>query len=173
MADKPKDTRSVEQIRADLAAARARMGANVEGLVTEVHPKAVKQRTIDDTKAMFMAEVDNAKSQVKDEDGWRTDRLTLAGAVAGAAVLGLAVVRLVVSQARKGAEKRRIKREVKAEAKNLQRTVRLQAKEGKKIAAILAEEAAKRAKKAQAEAGKQAAQAQKDAKKAARKHGLA
>ena len=47
MADKPKDTRSAAQIRADIAAARARMGANVEGLVTEVHPKAVKQRTID------------------------------------------------------------------------------------------------------------------------------
>ena len=101
MAYKPKDTRSAAQIRADIAAARARMGANVEGLVTEVHPKAVKQRTIDDTKAMMFAEVENAKSQVKDEDGWRTDRLTLAGVAAGAALLGLLTIRAIVRKFRK------------------------------------------------------------------------
>lgn len=101
MADKKKaDPRSPEQIRADIAAARARMSANVEGLVAEVHPKAVKQRTVDETKAFMMAEVDNAKRQVKDEDGWRTDRLTVAGAAAGAALLSLLVVRAIVRKIR-------------------------------------------------------------------------
>lgn len=101
MADKPQDTRSAAQIRADIAAERARLGANVEGLVTEVHPKAVKQRTVDDAKAFVMGEVDNAKAQVKDEDGWRTDRLALAGAAAGAVLVALLTVRLVVKKIRK------------------------------------------------------------------------
>ncbi|MGO4956074.1 DUF3618 domain-containing protein [Luteococcus sp. Sow4_B9] len=96
MADKKTDTRSAQQIRADIAAARARMGANVEGLVNEVHPKAVKQRSVDEAKAFVMTEVDAAKSQVKDEDGWRTDRLTLAGAAAGAALVALLTVRAIV-----------------------------------------------------------------------------
>ncbi len=101
MADKKKaDPRSPEQIRADIAAARARMGANVEGLVTEVHPKAVKQRSVDEAKSFMMAEVDHAKRQVKDEDGWRTDRLTIAGAAAGAGLLVLLTIRAVVRKVR-------------------------------------------------------------------------
>ncbi|GAA1393658.1 DUF3618 domain-containing protein [Luteococcus peritonei] len=103
MADTKKaDPRSAEQIRADIAAARARMSANVEGLVTEVHPKAVKQRSVDEAKAFMMAEVDHAKSQVKDEDGWRTDRLTVAGVAAGAAMLGLLTLRAIIRKVRKG-----------------------------------------------------------------------
>lgn len=103
MADKKKqkDNRSAQQIRADIAAARARMSANVEGLVTEVHPKAVKQRTVDDVKAFARAEAEHAKSQIKDEDGWRTDRLTLAGAVAGAALVAVLTLRAIARKVSK------------------------------------------------------------------------
>lgn len=104
MADKPKkpkDNRSATEIQADLAAARSRMSSNVEGLVTEVHPKAVKQRAVDDAKDLLNREVENAKYQVKDENGWRTDRLTVAGAVAGAVTAFVVVVRLVRRALRK------------------------------------------------------------------------
>lgn len=101
MADKKSDPRSAAQIRADLAAARARMGANIEGLVTEVHPKAVVNRTVDDVKALATAELDNAKRQVKDEDGWRTDRLSVIGGAAAAVVVTVLVLRAVVRRIRK------------------------------------------------------------------------
>lgn len=97
MADKkPADTRSAAQIRADIEAARQRMSANVQGLVTEVHPTAVKNRAVDDAKEVARTEVDNLTYQVKDENGWRTDRLTVAGAVAGAALVGLLMIRGIV-----------------------------------------------------------------------------
>lgn len=92
-AKKPADTRSAQQIRDDIRAARARMSANVEGLVNEVHPTAVKQRTIDDVKQTAKTEVQHLTYQVKDEDGWRTDRFIAAGMVAGAATIGLLIVR--------------------------------------------------------------------------------
>jgi len=94
MADnKPTDNRSPEQIRADIHAARQRMSANVQGLVTEVHPTAVKNRAVDDAKEVARTEVQNLTHQVKDENGWRTDRLTLAGVASGAVMVGLLVIR--------------------------------------------------------------------------------
>lgn len=112
MADKKTDPRSAQQIKADIAAARARMSANVEGLVTEVHPKAVKQRTVDDAKAFVMNEVDYAKTQakatVKDEDGWRTDRITLGSGAAAAALVALLTMRAIVRKI-SGKGKKKIK----------------------------------------------------------------
>ena len=99
MAD-AQDTRSVSQLKSDIAAARARMNANVEGLVKEVHPQAVKERAIDDAKAFAMAEVNSLKSQVKDEVGWRTDRLTVAGVVVAGTVAALLVLRCIVQRIR-------------------------------------------------------------------------
>lgn len=101
MADsnKPADNRSAAQIRADLEAARQRLGANVQGLVTEVHPTAVKNRAVDDAKEVARTEVSNLTSQVKDENGWRTDRLTTAGVVGGAAMVGLMIIRGLVKLA--------------------------------------------------------------------------
>ncbi|WP_420174756.1 DUF3618 domain-containing protein [Luteococcus sp. OSA5] len=153
MADKKTDTRSAQQIRADIAAARARMGANVEGLVNEVHPKAVKQRSVDEAKAFVMTEVDHAKSQVKDEDGWRTDRLSLAGAAAGAVAVSLLVVRAIVRQVGKSAEKKSLKKAAKQAAQQASE----QAKQARKEASKQAKQAAKQASKQAKHARKQAA----------------
>ncbi|MEL4358731.1 MULTISPECIES: DUF3618 domain-containing protein [unclassified Luteococcus] len=105
MADKKTDPRSAKQIQADIAAARARMSANVEGLVTEVHPKAVKQRSVDEAKAFVMNEVDYAKSTaknaVKDDDGWRTDRISLGSGAAAVALVALLTVRAIVRKVTK------------------------------------------------------------------------
>lgn len=151
MADKKTDTRSAAQIKADIAAARARMSANVEGLVTEVHPKAVKQRSVDEAKAFAMTEVSHLKSQVKDDDGWRTDRLSVAGVAAGAAALGLAVVRVIVKSVQKRSKTKSAVKEAKAlamqvrkEASAQQKVLAKEANRQRKIAAKQAKKAAKR-----------------------------
>lgn len=97
---KPVDTRSASQIKADLAAARNRMSANVTELVEEVHPQAIKARTIDDAKYFAKGEIEHVTSLVKDEAGWRTDRLALFGVVAAGAVTVLVVVRALVRRVR-------------------------------------------------------------------------
>lgn len=101
MADDKKPARSKEQIQADLLAARARLSANVETLIGEVHPTAVKDRTVNEAKAFVSAEARNAKKQVKDEHGWRIDRLI----VLGGAVVGLltfvGTIRAIIGKGRK------------------------------------------------------------------------
>ncbi|MGA4508389.1 DUF3618 domain-containing protein [Propionibacteriaceae bacterium G1746] len=89
---KPKDTRSAEQIRRDIAAARARFSANVEQLVEEVHPTTVKDRAVGQARSFAQAEINSAKATIKDEAGWRLDRVLAVGAaVAGVVVLLLSV----------------------------------------------------------------------------------
>lgn len=103
MSDKnsnPVDYRSLSQIKADLAAARTRMGANVSELVEDVHPKTIKAETIDDAKFFAEREFENAKGQVKDAAGWRTDRLALIGGAVAGAVCVLVVARLIVKKVR-------------------------------------------------------------------------
>ena len=78
-------TRSISEIRADLARNRAQMAESVSELVEEVNPKNVAQRTVDTAKDFAAAEFEAAKATVKDENGWRTDRLM----VIGGAVLGV------------------------------------------------------------------------------------
>ncbi|QLQ16394.1 MAG: DUF3618 domain-containing protein [Micropruina sp.] len=78
-------TRTTQQIEAEIAAARQRLAANVEGLINQVHPKAVVQRSIDDARTFAATEYANAKAQVVDRNGdLRLDRVgLLAGAVVG------------------------------------------------------------------------------------------
>lgn len=91
-------TRSKAQIEADIAAARARLAANVEGLISEAHPKAVAQRRVDDVKTFAATEYDNAKAQFKNENGWRLDRVAIvAGAVVGTMIF-VSVVRKIVGK---------------------------------------------------------------------------
>lgn len=91
--------RSKAQIEADLAATRARLSASLEGLISQVHPKAVKQREISNVKTMIRGEIDNAKSKFKNEKGdWRIDRLAMiAGSVVGTVVV-VAVLRAIVQR---------------------------------------------------------------------------
>lgn len=79
------DTRTKEQIKADIAAARARISANVENLIEEVHPKSIAQRTVSDAKAFATAEFQQARSHVQTDDGkvrWDTV-VIVGGAIAG------------------------------------------------------------------------------------------
>ena len=85
-------TRSKEEIQAEIAAARQRLGTNVEGLITQAHPKAVAARSLYDIKALVAAEVQSVKDQFVDESGApRTTRIA-ALAVAAVGTVALLVV---------------------------------------------------------------------------------
>lgn len=89
--------RSRSQIEADLAATRARLSGNLEELIGQVHPKAIKQQQIANVKALVGTEVNNAKAKVQTDTGeWRLDRIAMiAGSVVGA-VVAVAVLRAIV-----------------------------------------------------------------------------
>lgn len=86
---------TAEQARADIAAARARLSGDVRELIDEVHPKRIVQRQVEDAKSAARTELETARSQIKDEHGWRWDRVALVGgALAGLAVL-ITVIKLL------------------------------------------------------------------------------
>ena len=91
-------TRSKEQIQAEIAAARARLASNVEGLITQAHPKAVAARTVQDAKAFAAAQFQAAKAQFVAVDG--TPRTTRLAALAVAVLGGVAFLMVARSIAR-------------------------------------------------------------------------
>ena len=84
--------RTTQEILRDLEAATARLSENVTALVTETHPKAVVNRTVIDARHFAEEQFQQAKTQIRDEYGWRVDRIAV---VAGAAV-GVVTFLLVV-----------------------------------------------------------------------------
>ncbi|MFT4216601.1 MAG: DUF3618 domain-containing protein [Micropruina sp.] len=95
-------TRSKQDIEAEIAAARQRLADNVAGLINQVHPKAVMQRSIDDARGFAATEFANAKAQVVDEYGnLRTERLLLIGGAVAGVVTFVLLVRGILKNARK------------------------------------------------------------------------
>ncbi|MCL2784285.1 MAG: DUF3618 domain-containing protein [Propionibacteriaceae bacterium] len=93
--------RTVEQIEADLEVSRQRLADNLSQLVTEIHPKAVVHRTIEETKRTTNHAIADGVKAVKkttrkvvgyfkDESGWKPS------AVAAASVVTVVVIALVV-----------------------------------------------------------------------------
>lgn len=80
-------SRSVSDIRADLARNRAQVAESLAEFVDEVNPKNVARRGVEDAKTFANNEFAALKAEFKDEHGWRTDRLM----VIGGAVLGVVV----------------------------------------------------------------------------------
>ena len=93
--------RTKAQIEADNAAARDRLAASVEDLVDQVHPNRIKQRQVANIKQLANAELDNAKAQVIDENGLRTDRLAIAGAAVAGVITFLLIIRKIASSGKK------------------------------------------------------------------------
>ncbi|MDO5082328.1 DUF3618 domain-containing protein [Arachnia propionica] len=89
--------RTVEEIRADLARNRAAMSEAAADLVEEYRPKNIARRTVSEAKGFVTEEFRNVKSQIHDENGWRTDRLV----ILGGAVLGVALFALTLSSLRR------------------------------------------------------------------------
>lgn len=88
-------SRTPDQIRADIAAARAAMSANVEGLVAEVHPVAIKNRAVNDAKEAVAEQVQEARSYVMDDSGPRWDRIGTGVLVATGVGLVLGTLKLI------------------------------------------------------------------------------
>ena len=86
-------TRSVDEIRVDLAANRAKLADATSEAVEAMKPKNIARESSEQVKQFARAEFDAATSQFKDEQGaWRTDRLLMiGGAIVGAVVFFVAV----------------------------------------------------------------------------------
>ena len=86
--------RTREEIEAEIEAARQRLAASVEGLINQVHPKAIVANTVSDARTFARGTFDQAKAQVVDErGGLRTDRVVLLAAAAGGAVAFVLILR--------------------------------------------------------------------------------
>ena len=88
-------TRSKEQLQADIAAARERLASNIEGLITQAHPKAVVARGVHDAKDFAVSEVKAAKAAFVDLDG--APNLVRIGALAAAVVGSIALLVVIRS----------------------------------------------------------------------------
>lgn len=81
----------VQQLQAQIAAAREKLAQNIQGLVTDVHPSAVRARAVNDARTFASDSVSQAKATVVDESGVRWDRIGTAVLVV-AGVVGTVVV---------------------------------------------------------------------------------
>ncbi|MCM8899200.1 DUF3618 domain-containing protein, partial [Cutibacterium acnes] len=95
---KAKDERTADEIRRDIAATRARLAAGVENLVEEVHPATLKREASDRARDFVQGEFDQVKSQVKDENGWRVQRIAMAAGALAAGVVSIIVLRAIVGR---------------------------------------------------------------------------
>lgn len=89
--------RTREEIEAEIDAARQRLAASVEGLIGQVHPKAIVANTVADARAFAEGTFEQARAQVVDDGGrLRTDRVALLAAAAGGAVTFVLIVRSIL-----------------------------------------------------------------------------
>ena len=85
-------TRTVDEIRAELASNRQSLAGAMEDLVDSVKPANIARRGIDDATSFVAGEFQTIKEELRDEDGWRTDRL----AIIGGALLGVALFAVTI-----------------------------------------------------------------------------
>lgn len=106
--------RTEDQIKADIADARARLSASLEQLAKDVHPTTIRNETVDQVKGFVNDQVDSVKGRFVDVNGIRLDRVAaVAGAVAGG-VATLLALRGVVRGTKKRALRRQARRELEA-----------------------------------------------------------
>ena len=97
----PRPPRTRGQIEADLAATRGRLANSVEGLVDQVHPNRIKQRTIASAKQLASDELDNAKSLVFNARGdLRQERVVAAAAAVAGFISFVLILRAIVRRSR-------------------------------------------------------------------------
>lgn len=92
-------TRTRQQIEDEIAAARDRLASNLEGLITQAHPKAVLARGITDVRDFATEEVHAVRSRFVAEDG--SLNLARLGALALALAGSVAFLVVVRSLARR------------------------------------------------------------------------
>lgn len=82
-----------------MAAARERLASNIEGLITQSHPKVIAARSVQDAKQFVRDEVGGVKAQFVNLDG--TPKTARLAALAVAVVGGIAFLVVVRSIARR------------------------------------------------------------------------
>ncbi|MFV0430480.1 MAG: DUF3618 domain-containing protein [Arachnia sp.] len=106
-----KDTATtVKDLRERLATNRAQMSASVSDFVEEVKPSNVAKRGVEEAKGFVTNEFEAVKRQVKDDDGWRTDRLM----IIGGAVLGVIVFAVTINAVASRSRQRQLASTVRA-----------------------------------------------------------
>lgn len=86
--------RSVDDIRADLAANRAKLADATAEAMDAVKPQNIARESVSQVKQFAKAEFDAATTPLRDERGaWRADKLLLIGG----AVLGVVVFAVTLS----------------------------------------------------------------------------
>ena len=89
--------RTRDEIEAEIEAARRRLAASVEGLIGQVHPKAIVAHTVADARAFAEGSFEQARAQIVDERGRvRSDRVALLAAAAGGAVTFMLILRSIL-----------------------------------------------------------------------------
>ncbi|RXW31948.1 hypothetical protein C1706_09575 [Propioniciclava flava] len=91
-------TSNTARIEADIAAARTRLASNIEGLITQSHPKVIVARSVEDAKQFVADEVGGVKAQFVNPDG--SLKTARALALAAALIGGVAFLVVVRSLAR-------------------------------------------------------------------------
>lgn len=90
--------RSKEQIEAEIAAARQRLASNVEGLITQAHPRAIVVRGIADAQGFLREEASSAQKFLREgastAQGFLSQGATAARAQFGAADGGVKAERM-------------------------------------------------------------------------------
>ena len=91
-------TRSVDEIRVDLAANRAKMASATSEAVEAMKPGNIAKEGVDQVKQFAKTEFNAATSQLKDDHGaWRRDRLLIIGGAILGAVVFIATINTIAN----------------------------------------------------------------------------
>lgn len=94
--------RTKSQIEADLGATRERLAASVSGLIDEVHPTRIKQRTVGRVRAALEARKQDARAYVFSSRGdLRTDHVITLASVAAGTITVVLVLRALLGRRRR------------------------------------------------------------------------
>ncbi len=94
--------RTKSQIEADLGANRDRLAASISGLIDEVHPKRVKERTVGRLRAELQARLDDVRAYFFNARGdVRTDHVVKLASIAAGSLTFLLAVRALRARSRR------------------------------------------------------------------------
>lgn len=94
--------RTKSQIEADLGASRDRLATSVAGLIDEVHPTRIKQRTVGRVRAEIQTRLDDVRAYFFNSRGdLRTDHVLSFGSVAAGTLTAVLVVRSLLRRVRR------------------------------------------------------------------------
>jgi hypothetical protein len=94
--------RSKSEIEADLGANRDRLAASVSELIDVVHPKRIKERTVDRLKAELQARLDDVRAYFFNARGdVRTDHVVKVGSVVAGTLTAVLSLRALLARRRR------------------------------------------------------------------------